>query len=596
VTVGPIPDVPASDAQTRNHSRWAAWSRAHAVGLWACLLTFLILAPVLAPGYVLSYDMNFVPKQIPLPWMAGLGGGLPRAVPQDLVVALLSGPLPGQLLQKLALFGALIGAGMGVGRILRRHSLFAALLGATLAIWNPFVVERLVLGHWSLLISYAAVPWLLAAVQAVRQGSHDSALRLVVIVAIGSLVPSGGVVMAVLALPALMWGSALGMSRRIALGGAIALINLTWVLPALLNANSVVSDPRGVAVFALHSESWGGLLVTALGGGGAWNGEVVPSSRSLPWIPVVAIVFAALAVVGFRQLCAWLGRAATWALAGTAGVGLAAGVLGAWSVTQQSVTRIITDIPGGGILRDGQKLLIPLVVLIALAAPLGLERVIRKFRAPSAARQLALAMVLALPILAMPDAVWGVAGRLSPVSYPVGWSEVRATMAAGAPGDAVSLPWAQFRRYPWNAKRTVLDPAPRFMTRTVITDDSLLVNANGTLVKVGGDDPRSAQVGAALESGAPLSSQLPSLGVRWVIEQTDQPTVTDPKDLVGMKLAVQTPGLRLWEAPGEVVEQEAMAFGFFVYLIDVIAALLVLAAGASLATRVRKHRHSGAHE
>ena len=58
-----------------------------AVRLWPWVLAVLILAPALAPGYVLSYDMVFVPDLALRSDFLGLGTSLPRAVPSDAVVA-----------------------------------------------------------------------------------------------------------------------------------------------------------------------------------------------------------------------------------------------------------------------------------------------------------------------------------------------------------------------------------------------------------------------------------------------------------------------------------------------------------------------------
>ncbi|HPJ18167.1 MAG TPA: hypothetical protein PK635_03470, partial [Actinomycetota bacterium] len=66
-----------------------AWKR-HALLAWSCGLALLVLAPVLSPGYVLHLDMVFVPQQSLLPWNLGIGGGLPRSVPQDAVVSLVA--------------------------------------------------------------------------------------------------------------------------------------------------------------------------------------------------------------------------------------------------------------------------------------------------------------------------------------------------------------------------------------------------------------------------------------------------------------------------------------------------------------------------
>ena len=59
--------------------------------LWlpvACAVPALVVVgPALAPGYVLTYDMVFTPRQPLLRSSVGLGSALPRAVPADAVVA-----------------------------------------------------------------------------------------------------------------------------------------------------------------------------------------------------------------------------------------------------------------------------------------------------------------------------------------------------------------------------------------------------------------------------------------------------------------------------------------------------------------------------
>ena len=79
--------------------------------VWSLALALLLLGPALAPGYVLTYDMVWVPDLALRSDFLGLGSGLPRAVPSDAVVAILDEVVPGMLLQKLVLVGSLVAAG-----------------------------------------------------------------------------------------------------------------------------------------------------------------------------------------------------------------------------------------------------------------------------------------------------------------------------------------------------------------------------------------------------------------------------------------------------------------------------------------------------
>ena len=71
--------------------------------IWPVLLTVLITAPLLAPGYVVGYDMVFVPDLTLRLDLFGVTTALPRAVPSDVLVAVLDEVAGGQVLNKLVL-------------------------------------------------------------------------------------------------------------------------------------------------------------------------------------------------------------------------------------------------------------------------------------------------------------------------------------------------------------------------------------------------------------------------------------------------------------------------------------------------------------
>src|SRR6516164_3490844 len=74
-----------------------------AVGLG---LGLLALGPGLRRGFLLSYDMVFVPRE---PFSAALPGlAPPRAVPSDLVIAAASRAVPADILQKVVLLSIFV--------------------------------------------------------------------------------------------------------------------------------------------------------------------------------------------------------------------------------------------------------------------------------------------------------------------------------------------------------------------------------------------------------------------------------------------------------------------------------------------------------
>ncbi|HEX4659955.1 MAG TPA: hypothetical protein VH307_21430, partial [Streptosporangiaceae bacterium] len=130
-------------------------------GLGLCLLA---LGPGLGRGFLLSYDMVFVPRMPFSAALLGLTGGPPRAVPSDAVVAVASLALPADIVQKIVLLLIFVLACSGAAALLdsawgRGAPLLARLAAGVCYAWNPYVAERLLIGQWALLLGYAGLPW-----------------------------------------------------------------------------------------------------------------------------------------------------------------------------------------------------------------------------------------------------------------------------------------------------------------------------------------------------------------------------------------------------------------------------------------------------
>lgn len=497
-------------------------------------LAVVVLGPALRPGYVLNADQVFVPEQDLLPWMLGVGGGLPRSVPQDAVVAVLSGPVPGWVWEKSALVAAVALLALGTARLVggRGAGRGAAVVAALVAAWSGYAAERLLMGHWSLLLAVAALPWALAAASRARDGDRGAGAALLLWSALASLTVSGGLLVSALALPVLLWRGGSGAVRgRVVIAALVGVLQLPWLVPALLHP-SAGSAGVGADVFAARAEGPWGLLLTLLGTGGIWNSSAVPASRTTLWGLALGLVVLAVAAVGARDVRRALGGPVAGTLAVASALGLLWAALGAWEATQPIAAWIVGTVPGGGVLRDAHKWLAPWLLLLAAATGLGAARI-----AAAAARRsgdaltgrAVLVAVALLPLVAMPDLAWGASGRLAAVPYPADLAAVRAVLDASPAGDAVSLPWQPLRRFPWNldGRRTSLDPVPRAMPRTTLVAGTLVVARGDELVAVPGDDPRAARVDAALAAGRPLAPVLAAEGIAYAVVASDLPGATD---------------------------------------------------------------------
>ncbi|GGN76212.1 hypothetical protein GCM10010112_48240 [Actinoplanes lobatus] len=505
----------------------------HAV---AAAVTAVVLAPLAMPGYALRYDMVFVPRQA-LSWeMIAPADALPRAVPLDAVVALANLAVPGWLLQRVALVAVVYLAALGAARLLPSERTLPRVVAAIGYAWTPFLAERLLLGQWALLLAYAMMPWLVKTARDVRAGRPNALPRLVLAAAPAAVTPTGGLI-ALVTVAVLL---PLRSRRTMAALAAVAALNAPWLVSSLVSAAGGVSDPEGVAQFAARAENWAGPVVALLGTGGIWNGQTVPASRTTVLAPLVTLLILIAAAAGVGELRRRLPDVAGRLLILAAG-GFLLAVAGVVGPGVTLLEWLVVHVPGAGLLRDGQKFLIPYALALALCFALGVERLADRLAArfePTAGRIL-LAAALLLPLVALPDLAWGVGGALRPVRYPADWAAVRARVEA-APGEVLSLPFEGYQRYPWTDGVVVRDPAPRYLDVPVLINDALRVGP----VLVDGESPRATAAAAILAAGRPAAE----IGTHWVLVRrgSGEP---DARVLSGLRLVYDGRYLQLWENP-----------------------------------------------
>ncbi|WP_229803364.1 hypothetical protein [Planobispora rosea] len=499
--------------------RGMAAAEAAAPAVLGLLLGLLALGPALGPGFVLRYDMVFVPD----PPLTLPGQGFPRAVPSDLVVALLSRVVPEQVVQKAILLGIFVLAASGAAALVPSGRLGPRLAAAAFYAWNAYLAQRFLLGQWALLLGVAGLPW------AVRAAALGGRLRLV-----AALLPAavGGFQAMLVSAPAVLAtaatarprGSApaLGpVSSRVRATGEAALIlgglSLPWLVPALLSG--ATTDPAGVDAFAARADGPFGVLGSLLGLGGIWNAHATVPGQGSWWSGGVRLVLAAVAVWGFVRLRRrdappyWTG------LAVAAGAGLVIACLGVFA--PGLVKALIVEWPGFGPIRDGQLHLAPFALLQAVGLASAVMGPAPAPVAPRPASWITGAVAVVAPVLVLPTFALGAFGRLAAVDYPDEWRRVQAIVNADpAPGALLSLPWGAHRAFRWNGGRVILDPATKAFARRVIWNDELLVGLpGGGRIRVAAEDPLVVRAATVLR-GRPegRAAALARLGVRYVLE------------------------------------------------------------------------------
>ncbi|MBA4608748.1 hypothetical protein H1W00_09715 [Aeromicrobium sp. Marseille-Q0843] len=512
----------------------------------------LILGPALLPGLQLNYDMVFVPELGFGERTLGVDGSVPRAVPNDLVVAALSTFLPGWLVQKLLLVTVFVAAGAGAGSLLPGRS--AAVAGALVACWNPWVAERLAIGHWGYLLGYASLFWVVRTAGRLRRGESPTG-ALGVVMALAGLSGSTGAVLAVVTATAVLLAGSRWPRAWRAWGWAMAvsvLVAASWWFPFLRSQASSSADSAGVEAFAARGDTPWGMVGSVLTGGGIWNQASWFAERQSLLLSGVALlgVLVAVAVAWsnarVRSRPEYLGAA----VAGL--VGLVAAIVAGLPGGRELVSFVVLQLPGGGLVRDGQKFAALWMVAVSLAVGLSAARLGAAATRRGVSRWVAGGLAAATGLVAvvtLPGLAWAGGGRWSSVDLPVDFTFVAERLEQAEPGAVAVLPWTQYRRYDWNDDRVVLDPWPRLLERDVRVNDALPLR-DGV---VAGEDPRAAEVTRAL--AAPEGDVLAALraaGVRHVLLQTDQPGPTlNALQLGGAELRIRTDALQWWDLGDE---------------------------------------------
>ncbi|UDL80185.1 hypothetical protein LH392_11150 [Corynebacterium uberis] len=320
---------------------------------WATLHVGLLAVILAHPGQLALRDMLVLDH--PALTADALGwGDLPgRATPQDAVLALVGRVLPASWFARgLLIAGASAGAGGAV--TLARHCggrTAASCAAISLTLANPGVIERLLQGHWSLVIAV----WLLPLITWAGLRGHTATQWLGLWAA--ALSPTGALMATAIGVAA-----ARGRARLYTLGIGAGL-TLVWAVPALLGHADAPSHATEAAIRAFAPRAAAGATTpgTLVGLGGIWNAQAQPASQDHGWA-ILGILIALTIVPGMARLPARLRPV----LALGAG-GVAVGIL-AWAAPG-TMAQLAAWLPGSGLLRDSHKW--ALLALPALVAALG---------------------------------------------------------------------------------------------------------------------------------------------------------------------------------------------------------------------------------
>lgn len=552
----------------------------------ACVavVTLLVLGPLLlGRGFWLVGDMVFVPEQPWKPGWLGLDGTLPRAVPMDALISVVTQVVPGDLVQKALLVGGFVAGGLGVARLVADHAWFARAAAITLFCWNPWVYERLLIGQWAILLGYFLLPWVAYGALRLRRDVRDWGPAALALVGSAVCSPSSGV-MAVGVLLVLGAGRDRRGWLRVAVIAVVA--NLTWLVPALTADSARVTTDGVFAGFAARAESGAGLVASLLSLGGIWKTSIVPGERTSALLVLLACLLSVAALAGLWRIGPDRIR---WCV--VAVVSFALALLPVLPGGADLLEGLGARVPGLALLRDSHRYLAPFGLVLAVGIAYAVTAVRERIRPGNQALWSAVALLVVAPMLLLPSLAWGAAGELERSSYPDAWSDVAALV--GDDEVTVVLPWAgSYRGFDWNHRRAVLDPAPRLLPGQVLVDDTVRLDGR----EVPAEDPRVRAVGTALEEDDPAAA-LRQIGVRWVLVEHGMVEVEVPAgrtvhDAAGLQLVDLSSGGRAGEAAvSRPAWSERTMPREILVTIGHLCVVLLLFAGATVILRAGSNGH-----
>lgn len=510
-----------------------------------------VVAPWTRPGYLLLLDWTGGPHQAMAPGLYGLDPAALDALPYRLAthaVRELVGAGATSWLMVLLYFPIAAGgvSALAGGGRWRRHP------AAAFVVCNPFVLQRIQVGHVAFLLAVGLLSWTLAsAVRARRQGRAFAAR------------PAAWYALAMAVSPHVAWLGGVGLlavallprPRRNDLIRTVVIIvsaGCSYVYAvALLLGGIRTTRVSGLDLDVYASRAGpGGLLPTLMTLQGFWRGDAsTPLGRFGP-LPTAALLVLLLAAVAAGLVR--LGRrdpvlAAPLGALVAAGLLLGAGVQGPVAPLYRALHNAV---PLFAVMREQQKWIALAMLAYAVAFGVSAEALAVTFRRATLprARPAAAGALLAMGAVyaaVAPSLVWGLGGTVRLSHYPSDWYTADKLMGAGVEA-VLFLPWHGYQPFRFTDARTVATPAGAFFRRPVISSDAVELGA----VRTNSVSRRTAYVQRLVAAGGTGSfgRLVAPLGVRFVVLARDAPTAEYAwlDRQADLRLVLRTPLLDLY--------------------------------------------------
>jgi hypothetical protein len=531
------------------------------IGLGVC-------APLLRSGRVFLLDWSIGPHlAVVTPVALGLNGGLTAGTGGTVLTALLNRVLGGATtwVLILAFFPiAMVGAGRLAGR-----SRWSRIAAGTLYAVNPFVFNRLYVGHLPLLIGYALLPF--AAAAAIRSLSAPVSRWSVTALwwaALTALSPHFAWIfgLVVVGVVIVAFATKRCSVRRIVSWlvvslGALALMSMYLILPQSSTDLPTSVGSASLSLYGTNGDPHLGLFANVLSLYGFWRtgpGPELPKDVIVGWPFLMFAILLIVAVGAWHALRKQKSNAsesidAELATGGeepttspdasdisthsSSNVDLASGIdqrrrallllivgivgfflaLGNQGPTGALFLWAYNHVPFFDVMREPQKFLMLLALAYAVFFGWGVEKFSQIDVSPKRVSAIATAALIGivLPLSYTTTIFDGLAGQINSSPLPGAYQQANRLMGDGV-GNILYLPWHLYMAYPFTNGRVVNNVAATSFSRNVISGDD--VQTGG--VESQSTSPRSAYLERLYASGSRTSdfgALVAPLGVKYVV-------------------------------------------------------------------------------
>ncbi len=454
------------------------------------LLLFIVLAavitfPLAKSGYILTLDAVITPKVLFAPITSS------SFIYQNML-AVLNLFMPSDWIERIILFLIFFLSGWGMYRFTDKNLGIARYFAGIFYAINPFVYERIMAGHWQLLLGYSIFPFVVTlAMNYFHDTTKKNTIFLAVIatllfnIAIHYLLIfivffiTMGVTNAYL-----HWHSKEKLNKitqqTIFLIVLILVLNANWIISSILGISDISQAIKSftsgdLIAFQSVADSRLGLIFNLLSGYGFWAEAyhyfILPKDIIFFW-QILSFTVMLIFVIGlydFIKEKSNIPILVTLPVLFLLALDISGGI--ALNSFNQQFFYLYEKFPLLYSLREPQKLIGIVMFCFAYFGSFGLGKSVGKIKGK--AKFAALSFFILLPFIYTPTVFGGFWGQLKPVDYPSSWEKVNQILKEDK-SDFLTLffPWHQYMRFKFANDRVVSNPALYYFAKPVLSSQN----------------------------------------------------------------------------------------------------------------------------